>query len=64
MNSEHYFGPDRRRKRDGEYSGPDRRRTDQPKPKPAGTTVSLATAVKKAKEIKERHEKGDNQEEW
>lgn len=64
VNSGHYFGPDRRRKRDGEYSGPDRRNAEQPKPQPVGTTVSIATAVKKAKEIKDRHDKGEQKEEW
>jgi CheY-like chemotaxis protein len=58
VNSEHYFGPDRRRKRDGDYKGPERRSPRQPEAKPpAATTVSMATAVAKAKEIKERQAK-------
>lgn len=66
VNTENYFGPDRRRKREGEYKEPERRAADQPAPKPASTTVSIATAVAKAKEIKERHEKtgSDNKDEW
>ncbi|HYD17415.1 MAG TPA: response regulator [Patescibacteria group bacterium] len=56
VSSENYFGPDRRRKREGEYKGPDRRATEQPKVKTATSTVSLSSAVAKAKEIKARHE--------
>lgn len=67
--SENYFGPDRRRKREGEYAGPDRRTLDQPEPKPPSNmddaaaapppapAKGMTSAVQKAKEIKERHEK-------
>ena len=67
--SENYFGPDRRRKREGEYAGPDRRTLDQPEAKPPSNmddataapppapAKGMASAVQKAKEIKERHEK-------
>lgn len=38
VNCESYFGPDRRRKRDGEYDGPDRRSLNQPKATEAKTS--------------------------
>lgn len=65
VSTDGYFGPDRRRKRESEYKGPDRR-GEQPEPKAATTTVSLATAVAKAKEIKERQEQAGEKkkEEW
>jgi two-component system chemotaxis response regulator CheY len=66
VSSENYFGPDRRRKRDGEYKGPDRRSDQQPEVKPATSTVSLTSAVAKAKEIKARHDKENpaKKDEW
>ncbi len=66
VSSENYFGPDRRRKRDGEYKGPDRRSDQQPEVKPAASTVSLTSAVAKAKEIKARHDKENpaKKDEW
>lgn len=58
VSTESYFGPDRRRKSENEFTGPDRRTPDQPKAKPAkkDASLSLDSAVQKAKEIKERHE--------
>jgi CheY-like chemotaxis protein len=47
VKSDSYFGPDRRRKRDTEYTGPERRDDIQPVP----TSVS---AAKKAREIVEK----------
>ncbi len=66
VSSENYFGPDRRRKREGEYKGPDRRSDQQPDVKAAANTVSLTSAVAKAKEIKARHDKAnpDKKDEW
>ncbi len=66
VSSENYFGPDRRRKREGEYKGPDRRSDQQPEVKSATSTVSLTSAVAKAKEIKARHEKENpgKKDEW
>lgn len=66
VSSENYFGPDRRRKRDGEYKGTDRRSDQQPEVKPATSTVSLTSAVAKAKEIKARHDKENpaKKDEW
>ena len=61
VSTENYFGPDRRRKLENEYAGPDRRTLEQPKPrapKPDEGT-SLSSAVRKAREIKERHEHGN-----
>lgn len=75
VSSENYFGPDRRRKREGEYGGPERR-TDEPlpargvhkdeiqmQPAPsapqAPSTVNVTSAVQKAKEIKRRYEKSN-----
>ncbi|MBI1214230.1 MAG: response regulator [Alphaproteobacteria bacterium] len=72
VSSENYFGPDRRRKRQGDYSGPERR-TDEPEvrklepevlPPVTKTAKSAAkgasnvsSAVQKAKDIKKRYEK-------
>ncbi len=66
VNSENYFGPDRRRKREGDYKGPDRRSDEQPAVKAATAAVSLTSAVAKAKEIKARHDKAnpDKKDEW
>ena len=49
VKSEHYFGPDRRRKRDAEYTGPEKR-AEAPVP------TSVGTAAKKAREIKNRQD--------
>jgi DNA-binding response OmpR family regulator len=73
VSSENYFGPDRRRKREGDYGGPERRTDEPPQvrtlkseapppPKPAPETVkrpavNVSSAVQKAKEIKKRYEK-------
>ncbi|MDE1152614.1 MAG: response regulator [Micavibrio sp.] len=63
VSTENYFGPDRRRKREGDYRGPDRRTPDQPVARPpeerAVEAPRLSSAVQKAKEIKERRDKGE-----
>jgi DNA-binding NtrC family response regulator len=53
VKSDSYFGPDRRRKREGDYGGPERR-ADQPKPKPV-----TMTAAEKAREIRSRQDGKD-----
>jgi len=54
--SERYFGPDRRRKRDAQYSGPDRRADNQPEPFSSPERIKATlSAAEKAKEILLRH---------
>ena len=54
--SDRYFGPDRRRKRDTNYSGPDRRSDSQPEPFTSPERIKATlSAAEKAREILGRH---------
>jgi two-component system chemotaxis response regulator CheY len=48
VKSDHYFGPDRRRKREEGYGGPERRADRQP-------TARSLTAAEKARQIKDKN---------
>lgn len=54
--SDKYFGPDRRRKRDSNYSGPDRRGDHQPEPYSSPERIKATlTAAEKAREMLKKH---------
>lgn len=54
--SDKYFGPDRRRKRDSNYSGPDRRGDRQPEPYSSPERIKATlTAAEKAREMLKKH---------